>query len=310
MILITGSTGLTGSAVVREFARRGRPARAMVRDPLKARAWSATAGIQTVEADLLVPGTLASALDGVDTVVLISGADDRMVEAQGNLIDAAVASGVNHIVKVSGLGPEPTSPFRFARYHAQVEQHLRSAGVAWTLLRPSQFMQVYYREVPTMLTDGTFALPLRDARLAPVDVEDVAKIAYLTATGAGHESKTYDMTGPDALTMTEICAILTLVVGKPIRYVDIPPEEKRRRLLDAGIPPRFVDDLDDLFRLRRDGGPESQVHAEVFERLDLRPTSFAEFAQRSAAVFQGTSTPDRLWAAGWRDTDLRAVQHR
>jgi uncharacterized protein YbjT (DUF2867 family) len=161
-----------------------------------------------------------------------------------------------------------------------------------------------------MLADGTFAQPLGDARLAPVDVEDIAKIAYLTATGTGHESKAYEMTGPDALTMTEICAILTSVVGKPIRYVDIAPEQKRRRLIDAGIPPRFVDDLDDLFRLRRDGGPESQVHTEVFERLGIRPTSFAEFAQRSAAVFRGTSAHDQLWASGWQNPHAEATRYQ
>jgi uncharacterized protein YbjT (DUF2867 family) len=303
MILVTGSTGLTGSAVVREFVRRSRPVRALVRNRPGRRAWTAAPGVETVEADLLVPGTLAAALDGIDTVVLISSADDRMVEAQGNLIDAAVASGVDHIVKVSGMGLDPVSPFRFGRHHAQIEHHLRGVGVDWTMLRPSQFMQVYYREVPTMSADGTLAQPLGDTRLAPVDVEDVAKIAYATATGGGHASKAYDMTGPDALTMTEICRLLTGVVGRPIRYVDIAPEEKRRQLVGAGVAPRFVDDLDDLFRLRREGGPESRVDIEVFEQFSLRPTSFAEFARRSATIFRGSSTPGQLWASGWHTAD-------
>ncbi|NUP47399.1 MAG: SDR family oxidoreductase [Catenulispora sp.] len=304
MILITGATGLTGSAVVREFVRRGRPARALVRNPDKARALTAVSGVEVVQGDLLVPDTLAPALEGIDTVVLISSADNRMVEAQCTLIDAAVAAGVGRIVKVSGLGPDLSSPFRFGRYHAQVEQYLQAAGVGWTLLRPSQFMQTYYREAPTMLADGTFAQPLGDTRLAPVDVQDVAEIAYATATGDGHASKTFEITGPQALTMTEICEVLSSVVGKPIRYVDIAPEEKRKRLLDAGIPPRFADDLDDLFRLRRNGGPESRVDIKVFEQLGLRPTSFAEFAERSAAVFQGTSEPEQLWASGWQNADV------
>lgn len=308
MILITGATGLTGSAVVREFVRQGRPARVLLRNPAKSRAFAAAPGIETVEADLLVPGTLAAALDGIDTVILISGADDRMVEAQCNLVDAAVTVGVNHIVKVSGMGADPHSPFRFGRYHAQIERRLQAADVGWTMLRPSQFMQVYYREIPTMLADGTFAQPLGDTRLAPIDIEDIAKVAYATATGGGHRSAIYEMTGPDALTMPEICAVLTSVVGNPIRYVDIPPEDKRRRLVEAGLPPRFADDLDDLFRLRRDGGPESQVAVEVFEQLDIRPTSFAEFARRSAMIFRGTSTPDQLWASGWQKTDAGVVQ--
>lgn len=300
MILITGSTGLTGSAVVREFARRGHPARALIRNPAKIRLWADTSGIEAVHADLLVPSTLAPALDGIDTVVLISSADNQMVEAQGNLIDAAVAGGVTRIVKISGLGADLNSSFRFLRYHAQVEDHLRGSGLFWTLLRPSQFMPVYYREVATMLAEGTFAQPLGSARLAPIDIDDLAKITYATATDNGHNSMTYEMTGPEALTMTEVCTILSEVVGQPIRYVDLAPEKQRQRLIDAGIAPRFVDDLDALFRLRREGGPESQVHTEVYEKLDIHPTTFAEFAKRSAEVFRGTSTPDQLWASGWQ----------
>lgn len=305
MILITGATGLTGSAVVREFVRQGRPARVLVRNPAKIHALAASPGIEVVHADLLAPDTLPPALNGVATAVLISSADDRMVDAQCNLIDAALAAGVTRIVKVSGLGPDLDSPFRFGRYHAQVEQHLQASAVEWTLLRPSQFMQTYYREVPTMLADGTFAQPLGSTRLAPVDVEDVAKVAYATAVTGGHASKAYDMTGPQALTMTEICEVLSSVVGRRIRYVDIDPQEKRKRLIDAGIPSRFADDLADLFRLRRDGGPESQVKVEVFDQLGIRAASFTEFAWRSAAVFRGTSAPEQLWASGWQSAEVR-----
>ena len=299
MILITGSTGLTGSAVVREFVRRGRPARALVRDRRRARSWGPGAGIEAVVGDMLEPDTLPAALAGVDTVVLISGADRRMVEAQGNLVDAAAEAGVRHVVKVSGLYPALDSPFRYGRYHGQIEGHLAASGMAWTMLRPSQFMQVYHREVPAMLASGEIAMPLGQARLAPVDVEDVAEAAYLAATTPGHESAVYELTGPQALGMAEVCAILGEVVGSPIRYVDVAPEEKHRRMVAAGIPEPFADDMDDLCRLRREIAPESQVSVEAFARLGIRPSTFAEFAERSAEVFRGLVAPERLGAAGW-----------
>jgi uncharacterized protein YbjT (DUF2867 family) len=300
MILITGATGLTGSAVVRDFARRGSTARALVRSPKKAAALAPLPGIQTVRGDLLIPGTLTPALEGIDKVVLISSADGRMVDAQCNLIDAADSAGVGHMEKISGLGPDLDSSFRFGRLHAQVEEYLRNSGVAWTLVRQSQFMQTYYREVPTMLASGTFTQPLGDTRLAPVDVGDIATVIHAITHSARHEGETYEMTGPEVLHMNEICELLSSVIGKPVRYVDITPGEKRQQMIDAGVPPRFADDLLDLFQLRRDGGPESEVKLDVFEKLNIRPTSFAEFAARSADVFRGVTTPAQLWASGWQ----------
>ncbi|MEV6897692.1 SDR family oxidoreductase [Amycolatopsis sp. NPDC051372] len=295
MILITGGTGLTGSAVVREFVRQGHRARALVRRPLPA-----LPGISTVHGDLLAPDTLGPALDGVDTAVLISGADGRMAEAQANLIDAAARCGVRRVVKVSGMGTDPDSSFRFARLHARIEEHLRASGIAWTILRPSQFMQVYLREVPTMLADGELTLPLGATRLAPIDVEDIAKVVYAAATSDGHESAVHEMTGPQALTMAEVAEILTGIVGRPIRYVDLSPEEHHRRVVAAGVPAEFADDVAALFRLRRAGSPESTVDTTVFSELGLRPTSFADFAARAAQLFRGEVTPDRLWASGWQ----------
>lgn len=299
MFLVTGATGLTGSAVVRQFARRGELVRVLVREHKKEQ-FASVAGVDVAVGDLLEKPTLVSALEGIDTVILISGAADDLVDAQCNLIDVAKQAGVGHIVKLSGLGCDHGSPFRFGRLHARVEDYLRDCGVAWTILRPSQFMQVYYREVPTLLADGTLAQPLGETRLAPIDIEDIAEVAYAVAHGDGHHGNSYAMTGPDALGMHEVCEILSAVVGKPIRYIDIDPRIKRQRLIDNGIPSRFADDMDDLFRLRREGGPESQVHLEIFELLHIRPTSFAEFAERSADVFRGAATPAQLWASGWR----------
>ncbi|MBF5000386.1 SDR family oxidoreductase [Nocardia sp. BSTN01] len=299
MFLITGATGLTGSAVVRRFAQQGEPVRALVREPKKQQ-FAGVAGVDTVVGDLLEPATLEPALAGIDTVVLISGADDTLIEAQCNLIDAAEEAGVGHIVKVSGLGCDHDSPFRFGRYHAQIEDYLRASSVAWTILRPSQFMQVYYREVPTLLEDGSFAVAMGDARLAPIDVEDIAAVAYAVAQSEEHHGKSFAMTGPDALRMSEVCDILSPAVGKPLHYLDIDPRIKRQQLIDNGIPPRLADDMDDLFRLRREGGPESEVHLEVFDLLQIRPTSFAEFVQRSVDIFRGTTTPAQLWASGWQ----------
>src|SRR3954447_3760178 len=205
MILVTGATGLTGSAAIRVCAERGTTVRALVRDPAKVAALAVPATVELAVGDMLQPATLEGALDGVERVLLISSPDPHLVETQCTFIDAAKRAGVRHIVKLSGMGCTSRSTFRFARMHAEVEQYLEGSGVAWTHLRPSTFMQTHLQGlIPTILSEGTVCLPMADARLAPVDVEDIARVAVALLESSGHEGKSYEMTGPEALTTADI----------------------------------------------------------------------------------------------------------
>jgi uncharacterized protein YbjT (DUF2867 family) len=288
MILVTGATGLSGSAVIREFARQHVPVRALVRSRARAQALETLPSVELVEGDMLRAETLTDGLSGVDRVLLISSADQQMLETQCAFIDAAKKTGVRHIVKFSGLNSTLNSPFLFARMHAEIERYLERSGLAWTHLRPSQFMQVYLREVPTIVAESALFLPLEDAKLAPVDIEDIAKAAFALLHTPGHEGKSYDMTGPEALNMIEVAELISLAIGKTVRYVNISSAERKRALLAAGVPPYFADAVDVQSSERRKGS-EAVVHPETHTALDIRPTTFAEFARRHAAAFRGES---------------------
>ncbi|GLK99254.1 SDR family oxidoreductase [Dactylosporangium matsuzakiense] len=282
-ILVTGAGGLAASAVVRAFVQSGQP----VRNPAKAARFAAFPLVEVVEGDMARPETLTRALAGVDRALLASSPDPHIVEVQTAFIDAAAKSGVQHIVKFSGLSAaDVDSTFVFADMHAKIEQHLERSGVGWTHLRPSQFMTEYLREWPTILAQGALFLPLQDARLVPVDVVDVARAARLLLTTPGHAGKTYAMSGPEALSMTEIAERVTDAVGRETRYVAVTREQRKQALLAAGVPPFFVDALDAQAgeRLR---GAESVVHPETHTALGIRPTTFAEFARRNAGAFLG-----------------------
>jgi uncharacterized protein YbjT (DUF2867 family) len=183
MILVTGATGLNGKAIVREFARQKHEVRALVRDPKRASmaGLGGLAGVELVEGDMRRAETLGAALDGVDRVLMISTAAEDMTETQCRFIDACRQAGVAHVVKFSGaesnIGYDATK-FRFTRMHEEVERYLEAAGMAWTHLRPSQFMQVYLRDAPTIAAEGAFHLALGDTELSPVDVKDIAKVAF------------------------------------------------------------------------------------------------------------------------------------
>jgi len=170
--------------------------------------------------------------------------------------------------------------------HEQIERYLERSGLAWTHLRPSQFMQVYLREAATIAAKDALFLPYDHIKLSPIDVEDIAKVAFRLLRDGGHESESHDMTGPEALTMVDVAERISQAIGRTIRYVNITPEDRRRALLAAGMPPAMADALDEQTRERRKR-PESRISLAMHAAFGVEPTTFAEFARKNAAAFGG-----------------------
>lgn len=147
-------------------------------------------------------------------------------------------------------------------------------------------MQVYFEEVPDIVKFGEIRLPLGDTTLAPVDIEDIAKVAHAVLTTSGHEGKTYVMTGPEALTMGDVADRISDAIGKPVTYRNVSPEEKRRAWLDANYPPPRANAFLQLFAERSRLG-RSSVDLSAHEHFGIEPTTFAQFARRNAEVFRG-----------------------
>src|SRR5499433_4547698 len=292
MILVTGAAGLNGSAIVREFSRNGVAVRALVRDRSKAGQLGELPDVELVQGDMARAATLDRALEGIDRVLMISSSNPQMLETQSRFVDACKAAGVAHVVKFSGKESSigfDANKFIFTRMHEEIERYLEKSGLVWTHLRPSQFMQVYLREAPIIAGKGLLLLPLGDVRLSPVDVEDIAKIAFALLTQGGHQGRAFEITGPQALNMAEIAAAIGEATGKQVRYQKTSIEEHRRGMEAAGLPPFVVDALVEqaLERLRH---PESCVELGTHELFGVKPTTFAEFARRHAAVFSGTAS--------------------
>jgi len=289
VVLLTGATGASGSAVLREFSRNHIAVRALVRNARKAEELVRLPGVEIVIGDMLRPDSLGRALDGVDRALMISSSEPAMLETQCRFVDAAKRAGVRHIVKLSGKESSigfDSMRFRFTRMHEQIEDYLEASGVAWTHLRPSQFMQVYLREAPTIVTKRALFLPLENVRLAPIDLDDIAKVAFAILRGSGHEGRSYEMTGPESLTMAEIAERISVAIGKTVRYVNVAPTERRQALLASGMPTYLADALDEQAVERR-RCPESRVDLSTHDVFGIRPTSFGEFARVHAGAFAG-----------------------
>jgi uncharacterized protein YbjT (DUF2867 family) len=291
MILVTGATGLNGGELVRKLSSRGVKVRALVRNRAKAAALEALPGVEVVEGDLSRPESLRAPLAGGTRAMLVTSSDPGMLEVQGIFVTAAKEAGVQYLVKLSGIMPDVDSPFRFARMHGEIEKRIEASGMQWTHLRPGEFMHSYFRTLPGILARGELRLPMADARIACIDVGDIAEAAAKILTTPGHEGKRYPITGPESLSMNEVAEKLSAATGKTIRYVAVDPEDARKAQLSAGLPPFLADGLFELFAERRKG-KEATVMPGLGE-LGIRPTPFSEFAARYAAVFRGEQPPPK-----------------
>ncbi len=213
MIGVTGATGQIGGSVARQLQAAGVPQRLVVRDPARAPQLD---GAELATARYGDTPALLDAFDGLDTLFLVSGSEsaDR-VALHTATVDAAVAAGVARIVYLSFQNAAPDATFTFARDHWRTEQHIRSTGVDFTFLRDSLYLDLIPHWVGE---DGVLRGPAGDGRVGAVIRSDVAGSAAAVLTGDGHAGATYDLTGPEALTMTEIADALTKAWDRPIRY--------------------------------------------------------------------------------------------
>lgn len=285
MILVTGATGLNGALIVKELAAQGVPFRALVRNRSKA-ASLLPGNIDIVEGDMSRPETLGPALEGIDKALLISSADACMLETQCSFIDACKRAGVTHVVKFSGNETGfDRSRFRFTEMHAQAEHYLERSGLRWTHLQPCGFMQIYLREAQAIKKSGELRLATGDITLAPVDVLDIARISAAVLQAPWQDGRRHLVTGPEALSMSQIARLISIAAGRQVDYVPITPEQRRQEMLAAGASPYFADALFEQAteRLRN---PSAVVHLESHQEFNVTPTSFASFAKRNAFVFQ------------------------
>jgi NAD(P)H dehydrogenase (quinone) len=171
-IAIAGATGRVGSALTELLAADQVDVVALTRQPDKAQA---PRGVTVAAIDFGAPETLREALRGADRLFISEGSSPQQVANERALIDAAVAAGVRHIVKVSAMGPA-TRLYPFA-WHMEIEAHLARQMVASTVLRPSAYADVLIRRAAGSVGKGSWSGAAGDGRINFIDVRDIAKVA-------------------------------------------------------------------------------------------------------------------------------------
>ncbi|WZO95739.1 SDR family oxidoreductase [Isosphaeraceae bacterium EP7] len=283
MILVTGATGSVGGEVLKRLSAKGERVRAVTRDRRKVCDLDLP-GVEWIEGDFDRPETMEAACSGADRAFLLTSSSDRAEAQQVAFAVSAGRAGVGHLVKLSQLGAELDSPGRFQRYHAAVEAAIRESGLAFTFLRPNLFMQGLLKFRTMIAAQGLFFMAAGDSRVSMIDVRDVADVAVAALTEAGHEGKTYNLTGPEALTHDEMGERLSAAVGRKIAFVNLEPEAMRQALMGVGLPDWQVGGLSEEYAMYR-AGEAAAVETGVRDALGREPRNFDTFARDYAPMF-------------------------
>lgn len=229
-IAISGATGRVGTALMNELIGDPVSLIALTRKPAETRFAS---GVAVACVDFDQPATLRGALENIDTLFMTHGTSDRQVDNEMVLIDAAVAAGVGHIVKLSAMGPAtPLNPFA---WHMRIEAHLAVQPVASTVLRPTTFADVLRRAGP-QVANGNWAGAAGNGSVNLIDTRDVAaaaRVAVLEEVSA-RSRRAYHLTGPRAWTMQDVAAELSRLLQRPVAYHPRSATEHRAALIREG----------------------------------------------------------------------------
>lgn len=211
---VTGATGHIGGAVARLVA--GLQPRLLVRDPSRAPELPGTTVARASYDDLAV---CVEALRGVDVLLMVSAAESRTRrEEHRTFIRAAAEAGVGHVVYTSFFGAAPDADFTLGRDHFDAEQAIAEVGVAHTFLRDNFYLDV----LPAFADhEGVIRGPAGTGRVASVARADVAEVAATVLRDPGpHVGATYELTGPEALTLAEVADRASRTLGRPLRFED------------------------------------------------------------------------------------------
>jgi len=272
LILVIGGRSKIGAALIGELLGRGQQVRALVRasEP----AGGLPAGAEAVTGDLADEGSLVAAMEGIEKAFLLSSPHPDAVGWHRHAIDAARRTEVQLLVRSSILGADRESPAEFISAHTICDRYLEDSGLPHVIVRPNLFLQnIPESTVPSIDASGNFYVDAGQAWISMVDTRDVAAVAAVVLTEPGHAGAHYDVTGPQALSYTDVAAKLTSATGRQITYVDAPDDAVRQALLSAGLNRWFASALVGLYQdYRRSGtdGYAAQVTSNV-ERLAGRP---------------------------------------
>lgn len=291
MIVVSGASGQLGRRTVeylRERVDAGRVV-ALSRTPDQL----ADLGVATRRADFDDPAGLVPAFDGAERLLLIS--TDAAAALAGtrlrqhtNAIQAAAKAGVGQVIYTSLVRTtDPRNPAFVTADHAGTEQALVESGLRYTMLRENIYAEQLLVSAPGAIASGVLADNNGDGATGYVARDDIAAVAAALLAEGGYEGELLDVTGPAAVTHSEVATILSEVTGVPVRYQPLTDEQAVAGMVEhAGIPESVARTIATFGQAARDGWLR-EVTDVVARVAGRQPTSVADFLAANRAALVG-----------------------
>ena len=289
MILVTGATGQYGTKALEQLLKKGVEAQhmaALVRDTAKGQALQ-DLGIELRVGDYADADSLVQALQGVDTLLLVSSNDRGAVENRTahhvNVINAAKSAQVKQLVYTSFVTKpafQNSAIAGFLTSHAQTEQHIKDSGLTYTILQHG----IYLEMIPIfagvhVAETGVLLFPAQHGKASWVLREELAEAAAHVLTTPGHENQTYVLANTEATSFQDIALALSDSLGQDIRYQSPPVEEFEAILRQGGVPEGYIG----LFTTWAQAVAQGMLDVEdatLASFLGRKPTTTAQFLQQ------------------------------
>ncbi|MGC0387574.1 NAD(P)H-binding protein [Streptomyces sp. SAI-129] len=277
MILVTGATGNIGSALLKELHARGvGPLRALTRDAARA---VFPQGVEAVEGDFAEPASLKPALEGVRSLFLVS-----CLGPDADILEAARQAGVEHVVLVSSITVQTHPHLGPANENLAVEQLLKETGMAWTILRPTQFASNALMWAASIRDHRIVRAPYAEAALPTIHPADIASVARVALTEAGHHGRTYALTGPAAITARQQVEAIAAALGRKVAFAEISRQQAHAQM-SAAFGAEVADAVLDV--TGGDLNPELLMVRDTVSRVTGTPARpFEQWASQNADAFR------------------------
>ncbi|SEW39605.1 NmrA family NAD(P)-binding protein [Chitinophaga arvensicola] len=288
-VTVFGATGKIGTALLHYLSQAEVPVIAVTRDSAKA---FPLPFITWKTADMGTLSSLPATMENSSAVFLVSGMSINFIAEQGNVITAAKAAGVNHIVKLSSASAGKSSPPHIVESaigssHKAVEDLLRASGVDWTILQPTGFMQNWLGEFAQKIKDERRIYEATgDGKRAYIDLRDIAAVAFtVLQEPAKHAGQTYILTGDEALNYWQVATLISNVLQEEVTYVPLTIAAAKERMEQKGMPAWAVQTFLAYAEVQRNGDA-AYVSGDVAAVLQQPARTAAGFFEEYAKWFK------------------------